>query len=167
VPERSKVVITRRKIRIKVFQAVFAWMSAQEEPAWLFERILQETGQVLRAQQKTADAGEALTDWQFMEKLFYTTIREHDAYLQLIQERLQNWDMHRVALADRVLILLGLTEILHFEQIPVKVTINEYLEIAKEFSTERSASFINGVLDSLQLQLAQAGEFTKSGRGLL
>jgi len=86
--------------------------------------------------------------------LLLQTVLEKDAYLStLINPRLKNWDADRIAVLDMILLKMGVCEILYFETIPVKVTINEYIDIAKEYSTAQSGQFINGVLDSLQKEL--------------
>ena len=78
-----------------------------------------------------------------------------------------NWDKERIAEIDTILIKMAICEFLHFSSIPIKVTINEYLEIAKEYSTPKSSVFINGVLDKLSKQYDSEGKLNKSGRGLI
>jgi len=85
----------------------------------------------------------------------------------LITQKLEKWDLKRVALIDRILILMGLYELLQFPEIPIKVSINEYIEIAKNFSTEKSSQFVNGVLDAIQRELKAENKIKKVGRGLL
>jgi N utilization substance protein B len=84
-----------------------------------------------------------------------------------LKGKLQNWDIERVALTDRVLLIMALAELIHFPSIPIKVTINEFIEISKTFSTPKSKKFVNGILDRLSAELVKSGIIRKSGRGLL
>jgi len=85
----------------------------------------------------------------------------------LIRDKLKHWDLKRVAVIDRVLLRMALAEFLYFEDIPPKVTIDEIIEISKEYSTEKSSQFINGILDALLKQLDKENKIKKSGRGLI
>lgn len=105
-------------------------------------------------------------DEGFIMDLFLYAVQHEDAYQSLIAARTKNWKSERIALMDMLLMRLAICELLHFPNIPVKVTINEYLEISKEFSTPKSNTFINGILDNILFDLRQAGRIHKSGRGL-
>ena len=78
-----------------------------------------------------------------------------------------NWEMNRIALIDKILLRMGICELLHFPDIPPKVSINESIEIAKDFSTAGSAKFINGILDAVLAEEKKGGKLNKSGRGLV
>jgi len=106
-------------------------------------------------------------DRDFMEKLFRETIRNDSYFENLISEKTKNWDVERIALMDIILLKMSLCEILTFPGIPVKVSINEYIDISKDFSTPKSKIFINGVIDNLVIDLKARGEVKKSGRGLI
>ena len=82
-------------------------------------------------------------------------------------QKINNWEIERVAEIDLLLMQMSQTEILEINDIPVKVTINEYIEISKYYSTQKSKSFINGILDSLLLDLRNEGKINKTGRGLI
>lgn len=103
----------------------------------------------------------------FVLNLFRKTIIHSAETGDLISERAQNWELDRIAVLDVVLIKMAITEFKEFPSIPVKVTINEYIEISKEYSTPKSKQFINGILDKLVNDLKAQGEIKKSGRGLL
>jgi N utilization substance protein B len=77
-----------------------------------------------------------------------------------------NWDLDRLAKVDLVIINLALTEIIHFSEIPVKVSLNEYIELSKDYSTEKSSFFINGILDKIVKDLLKNNSIIKEGRGL-
>jgi N utilization substance protein B len=106
-------------------------------------------------------------DRQFIVDLFQQTIRFDKPYQELISEKTQNWEPDRIAMMDTMLMKMAITEFINFTSVPVKVTINEYLEISKEFSTPKSNSFINGILDKILFELKAAGKINKTGRGLM
>ena len=85
----------------------------------------------------------------------------------MIEARTRNWEIERIALTDIILIKMALTEFIYFSQIPVKVTMNEYIEISKLFSSVKSKSFINGILDKLVEDLTKDLKIKKTGRGLM
>ena len=80
----------------------------------------------------------------------------------LIKPKLKNWDPERIALLDMLLMQMGVCEFLFFETIPPKVTINEYIDIAKEYSTEQSGQFVNGILDNIHKELVQGEKLHKT-----
>jgi N utilization substance protein B len=106
-------------------------------------------------------------DREFAETLYKQTLIEDDKMEKLIAGSVQNWDVERVALLDKIILKMALTEMQLFRGIPVKVTINEYIEISKLYSTPKSKQFVNGILDKLAQDLAASGDIRKSGRGLL
>jgi len=106
-------------------------------------------------------------DSEYVLELFKTTVKENDYLENLLKDKLQNWDIERVALTDKVLLKLALAEMIYFPSIPTKVTINEFIEISKTFSTPKSKKFVNGILDGLCAELIDKGIIRKSGRGLL
>ncbi len=106
-------------------------------------------------------------DKKFIRELFRKTINQSEDYGKLIEAKTRNWELERIALTDILLLKMALTELIYFPSIPVKVTLNEYIEISKLFSTQKSKLFINGVLDKLVEELKGAGEIKKTGRGLM
>lgn len=106
-------------------------------------------------------------DKEFTEKLVNSVLSHLNEVDNIIKERLANWDMERIALIDRLLLRIGITEILYFNDIPPKVSMNEVIEIAKDFSTSNSSKFINGILDTFLSELKADGKLNKSGRGLI
>jgi N utilization substance protein B len=106
-------------------------------------------------------------DRDFAETLYNQTLQDDAKSEKLIADSVQNWDVERVALLDKIILKMALCEMQLFRGIPVKVTINEYIEISKLYSTPKSKQFVNGVLDKLAQDLAASGEIRKSGRGLL
>ncbi|WP_350411747.1 transcription antitermination factor NusB [Pontibacter populi] len=106
-------------------------------------------------------------DKAFFEELYEQTLQESEKYEGMIAGSVQNWDVERVALLDKIILKMALSEMYIFRSIPVKVTINEYIEISKIYSTPKSKQFINGVLDKMAQELVNKGEIRKSGRGLI
>jgi len=86
---------------------------------------------------------------------------------KIIENRLTNWRVDRIAVIDRLLLQIGIGEMQYSEDVPPKVTINEVIEIAKEFSTAKSGRFINGILDAILLEYKENGKLKKTGRGLI
>ncbi len=106
-------------------------------------------------------------DKEFFENIFNFTIENEETNRELIARKAQNWDIERVAHTDKIIISMALTEMKKFSSIPIKVTINEYIDISKTYSTPKSKQFVNGLLDVLSKELTENGEIRKSGRGLL
>jgi N utilization substance protein B len=102
----------------------------------------------------------------FGKFLLETTYKGDKELENLIHPILENWDSERVALIDMILIKMGVVEMTHFKTIPAKVTLNEYVELSKSYSTDKSKEFVNGVLDKLLKQLESEGKIVKEGRGL-
>lgn len=105
-------------------------------------------------------------DKEFAFKLLSASMLHADEYFRLISENVPNWDSERFVATDAVLISQGLAEAVAFEEIPVKVTINEYVEISKFYSTQNSKVFVNGLLDKLIQRLVRDHVICKQGRGL-
>lgn len=106
-------------------------------------------------------------DRDFAKDLLRRTILNHDEIRAMIQEHSQNWDMERIAFMDILIMQLALTEFLYFPSIPTKVTLNEYIELSKFYSTDKSRNFINGILDKTLKELKDKGKINKIGRGLI
>ena len=106
-------------------------------------------------------------DKQFAIDLFRKTLLNKTAISKEIEQKTKNWDSDRIANVDYALLQMAISEVKNFPSIPVKVTINEYLEISKEYSTPKSSIFINGILDKLVKEYESSGELNKIGRGLM
>lgn len=104
---------------------------------------------------------------EFGEQLLRKTCQEDEALFEAISPNLKNWDADRVAILDMIMLKMALCELLHFPTIPTKVTLNEYVEISKTYSTENSKDFINGILDRLMKKLIKEEKIVKEGRGLI
>lgn len=106
-------------------------------------------------------------DKEFFENIFNFTITNDVNNKALIAEKTKNWDIERLAYTDKIILSMALAEMMHFPSIPVKVTINEYIDISKTYSTPKSKQFVNGLLDVMAKELIDNGQIRKSGRGLL
>jgi N utilization substance protein B len=99
--------------------------------------------------------------WNFAKELLTTCLDKKEHLLELVTPKFKNWDADRIASLDMILLQMGLSELLYFETIPTKVTINEYIDIAKEYSTPQSGQFVNGILDNLHKELLEKGRINK------
>ncbi|HHB51651.1 MAG TPA: transcription antitermination factor NusB [Saprospiraceae bacterium] len=104
---------------------------------------------------------------EFGKELLVDVLEQQQRYLEIIEPALNNWDVERVAIIDMILIKMGLSEFINFESIPTKVTLNEFVDLAKIYSTDKSKEFVNGILDRLLKKLEKEGAIVKEGRGLI
>ena len=102
-----------------------------------------------------------------MSDLFKYALEANEQFETYLNSRVKNWELERITMMDMVIMKVALAELVNFSGIPVKVSINEYIEIAKKYSTPKSGKFINGILDVLSEQLIEEGVIRKSGRGLI
>lgn len=144
----------RRKARELVLQGMYAWEMNRDR----FDSLIESFSADLPGDKETAE---------FAAALLRKTVRNQEALDEDIQSVAQNWDLGRMALIDRLILRLALAELLHFEEIPPKVTINEAIDLAKKFSTENSGTFVNGILDALYRRYKEENRILKTGRGLL
>ncbi|NWG28539.1 MAG: transcription antitermination factor NusB [Ignavibacteriaceae bacterium] len=143
----------RRIVREKVLQILYAYEMNNESLQPLSNEILQEV----------TDEADKTFARELIQKVIDNTADLDDRIIQ----RVTNWEMNRIALIDKILLRMGICEILHFPDIPPKVSINESIEIAKDFSTAGSAKFINGILDAVLAEEKTKGKLNKTGRGLV
>lgn len=143
----------RRIVREKVLQVLYAYEMNKDSLDPLTLEILSEI---------TDKA-----DKEFARELISKVLSNIVGLDNRIVGRVTNWEMNRIALIDKILIRMGICEILYFPDIPPKVSINESIEIAKDFSTAGSGKFINGILDAILAEEKKEGRLKKSGRGLV
>jgi len=106
-------------------------------------------------------------DAEYVKILFRKTILHDKKTSEFIDKNTTNWEVDRIALVDILVMQMAITEILEFPEIPVKVTLNEYIEIAKYYCTSKSSTFVNGILDNIVKEMRDGGIFNKYGRGLV
>ncbi len=176
-----QIVGTRRKAREKVMQLLVA--CSLDEISWedVFPHIVnrdfnfndQETEpkKLLTPDEIMELESDTRINWAdeeliFIRELTSFTLQELEYSDGLIERFAQNWELDRIALIDRILLRMAIAELIHYPQIPTKVTINEIIELAKGYSTDKSNVFINGVLDAVVIELTNTNRLKKSGRGL-
>lgn len=106
-------------------------------------------------------------DREYAEILYRKALVNSNEYFGYIEKLTKNWDFERIAFMDKIIMLAAITELIEFQSIPVKVTLDEYIEISKYYSTAGSSTFINGIIDKAIDTLTQEGKIAKSGRGLI
>ena len=143
----------RRIVRERVLQILYAFELNSESLQSLTEGIL-------------SDLTDAV-DRKFANDLVNRVVIHSNELDLKIKERVDNWEMGRIALIDKLLLRMGICELFYFPDIPPKVSINECIEIAKVYSTAGSGKFINGILDAILNELKTEGKLNKSGRGLV
>ena len=141
-------------IREKVLQALYAYELSKEPITNIVESVL-------------SDLRPYKHDFEFAKKLINEVISHQDELEVHIRATVDHWEFDRIAVIDRMLLRMGICEMLYFDDIPPKVTINESIEVAKTFSTEKSGKFINGVLDAILEKLKSGNKLVKTGRGLI
>jgi N utilization substance protein B len=144
----------RRQIREKVLQGLYAYELSHEPVELILETIVND----LKRDPEVFDLAKTL---------FLKVIETKDEVDALIKGRVANWEFSRIAVIDKIVLRISICELLYFDDIPPKVSINEAIEIARRYSTEKSDKFVNGVLDSVLDDLKKSGRMKKTGRGLL
>lgn len=143
----------RRIVREKVLQVLYAYEMNVDSLQPVSEEILSDV----------ADKA----DKSFAQELIRKVLDNTAGLDNRIIQRVTNWEMNRIALIDKILLRMGICELLYFPDIPPKVSINESIEIAKDYSTAGSAKFINGILDAILAEEKKEGKLNKTGRGLV
>ena len=164
-----KKVILKSSLAEQVFEDMFIyWPVDKDVLQALIAKTFKNFAYDDPEQNKLAEVtGNWEEDREFIVNLFEDSIRYNKDYQELITGKTQNWEPDRIAMMDTLLMKMAIAEFVNFTSIPVKVTINEYLEISKEFSTPKSNSFINGILDKILFDLKAQNKVKKIGRGLI
>lgn len=105
--------------------------------------------------------------FKFSEKLFLITVDHSNSLDKIIDDHIQNWEVNRLAILDKLILRMAIAELIYFEEIPTKVSINEAIELAKSYSTRKSGNFVNGILDAVLDTLTKENKIKKKGRGLV
>lgn len=146
---------SRRNARERVMQALFALEIGGGTPEAVERTIIRPGFE------------EDPASREFAELLFRRTLDRRNEAEEVIRRHTRNWELSRIALIDRIVLRVAICELLTFEDIPPKVSINEAIEVAKKYSTSNSGKFVNGILDAAVAELVQQGALHKSGRGLI
>ncbi|MBT8378574.1 MAG: transcription antitermination factor NusB [Ignavibacteria bacterium] len=143
----------RRIIREKVLQILYAYELNKESLTSFSAEVLKDVKDEM--------------DKDFARALIRRVLANVEELDSKIKGRVENWELNRIALIDKILLRMGICELLHFPDIPPKVSINESIEIAKDYSTAGSGKFINGILDAILAEQKKSGKLNKVGRGLV
>ena len=147
--------INRRKAREAALQSLYAMEVGFNSRAHVTQQIVKKL---------LVDDLDAI---EFANDVILHTHEENNELDEIIADHIKNWEVSRLAILDKLILRMAITEFIHFEQIPTKVTINEAIELAKSYSTRKSGTFVNGILDAILNDLSEKGRITKKGRGLI
>lgn len=145
--------MTRRQLRQKILQILYAHHMTEYPIEQVSKDQLEEIKEPV--------------DKKFCKELISSVIEHDKEFDELINSKVKNWELERLALIDTIILKMGLAELIYFEDIPPKVTINEAVDLAKEFSTRNSGKFVNGILDAMFIVLKEEGKIDKKGKGLI
>lgn len=143
------------------------WLEDLDLACSLVKRTIEEVGPAEGDLSLNDLTREPAEEQAFVSNLYRRAIDQGEEHEAAIAARASNWESDRIAITDMILMKMALTEVREFPEIPVKVTLNEYIEIAKAYSTPKSKNFINGILDKLFAEMKENGQIRKVGRGLL
>jgi len=162
-------IILKNQAIIQVFEEKFInWQVDHEVMKGMVAKTLKNfTSEDPFKNKLTEISADWIEDSKFVQDLFVFTLQNDAKYQDMIADRTKNWESERIALMDTILMKMAICELLNFPSIPVKVTINEYLELSKDYSTPKSNSFINGILDKILGDLKKTNTIKKIGRGLI
>lgn len=166
--------ILLKLLRFTINHSLFEEIMEDAHPAWVDDKslILGSLKKIIKALPQHQDfysefaLDEDLID-EFGRNMLLAVWNQDDALAESIEPTLKNWDIKRVAALDLIILKMAVCEFIYFPSVPTKVTLNEFVEIAKQYSTDKSKDFINGILDRLMKELTTAGRIHKTGRGLL
>lgn len=143
----------RRFVRIKALEVLYAYQIAKDHIDKVKKDLLAEITD--------------LEKYNFASELIDAVLKNQRVIDSMITERIRNWEYDRVAILDKIILRLAIAEILYFPEIPPKVSINEAIELAKLYCSDKSPTFVNGVLDAVLNNLRKENKLNKKGRGLL
>ncbi|MGE5480332.1 MAG: transcription antitermination factor NusB [Chloroflexota bacterium] len=173
---------SRRLVREKALQILVAFDISATELDFLYEHIffrefqfedaIPPEGKLLRPAEIIELEADTPIDWKdseidFGRNLINQIVSNKNEFEVLIAEFTKNWEVDRIATIDKYLLMIAITELLYFPEIPTKVSLDEAIDISKKYSTEKSSMFINGVLDAILIKLTEEGRIRKTGKGLL
>ena len=181
--KKKKINGSRHLAREKVFQVLAASSNGEIPFDDIFEHVFfrrftfdspeaNSGGRILRPDEVEELEADIPIEWADDEVRYAITIIEkirdnREIINDLIKRNLENWEMERIATLDKILLELAIAELLSCPDIPIKVTINEAIELAKRYSTDKSGVFVNGIIDSVLSELKESGQISKMGRGLI
>jgi len=164
----KKIILKSPDIEQALDERFINWQVDKEVLQAMIAKTFKNFSSEVPAKNKLADLTPSwIEDKDFIIDLLKLTIKYGEEYQDMIAAKTKNWESDRIALVDNLLMRMAITELINFPTIPVKVTINEYIELSKSFSTLKSSTFINGILDKILADLNAQRRIKKEGRGLI
>ncbi|WP_163323886.1 transcription antitermination factor NusB [Draconibacterium mangrovi] len=163
----NKIILISEDLYIVLEEQSIYWNDDVEFVISMISKTLKRFNELSDSDQSLMPMFKDQEDRDFTKNLLRKAIINHDELRELIKEHSRNWDVERIAFMDILIMQLAITEFLYFPTIPTKVTLNEYIELSKFYSTEKSRNFINGILDKTLKDLKSTEKISKEGRGLI
>ncbi len=163
----SKIILLTEDLYIVLEEQSIYWNDDVEFVISMISKTLKKFNELSDTNQSLMPMFKDQEDRDFAKNLLRRSIINQDELRELIKEHSKNWDVERIAFMDILVMQLAITEFLYFPSIPTKVTLNEYIELSKYYSTDKSRNFINGILDKTLKDLKKNGKVNKAGRGLV
>ncbi len=163
----NKIILVAEDLYIVLEEQSIYWNDDVEFVVSMIVKTLKKFNELSDSDQRLMPMFKDQEDRDFAKELIRKTIINHNELRELIKEHSKNWDVERIAFMDILVMQLAITEFLYFPSIPTKVSLNEYIELSKYYSTEKSRNFINGILDKTLKDLKKSGKIQKAGRGLI
>ena len=163
----SKIVLMSEDLYVVLEDQSIYWNDDVEFVISMISKTLKKFNELSDSEQRLMPMFKDQEDHNFAKDLLRKAIINHDELREMIKEHSKNWDVERIAFMDILIMQLAITEFLFFPSIPTKVTLNEYIELSKFYSTDKSRNFINGILDKTLKELKKSEKIAKVGRGLV
>jgi N utilization substance protein B len=163
----NKIILVTEDLYMVLEEQSIYWNDDVEFVISMMVKTLKKFNELSDADQRLMPMFKDQEDRDFAKDLIRKSIINHDELRELIKQHSKNWDVDRIAFMDILVMQLAITEFLYFPSIPTKVSLNEYIELSKYYSTEKSRNFINGILDKTLKDLKKSGKISKTGRGLI
>lgn len=163
----NKIVLVTEDLYVALEEQSIYWNDDVEFVISMISKTLKKFNELSGSDQQLMPMFKDREDQDFAKDLLRKAIINHDELREMIKEHSQNWDVERIAFMDILVMQLAIAEFLFFPSIPTKVTLNEYIELSKFYSTDKSRNFVNGILDKTLKDLKQSGKIVKAGRGLV
>ncbi len=163
----NKIILLSEDLYVVLEEKSIYWNDDVDFVISMIVKTMKRFNELTDSDQKLMPMFKDQEDRDFTKDLLRKAIINHDELRELIKEHSKNWDVDRIAFMDILIMQLAITEFLYFPSIPTKVSLNEYIELSKYYSTEKSRNFINGILDKTLKDLKRSDKIVKTGRGLI
>ena len=163
----NKIILVTEDLYVVLEDQSIYWNDDVEFVISMISKTLKKFNEQSDSEQRLMPMFKDQEDRDFAKDLLRKAIINHDELREMIKENSKNWDVERIAFMDILVMQLAIAEFLYFPSIPTKVTLNEYIELSKYYSTDKSRNFINGILDKTLKDLKTSGKIVKTGRGLV